>query len=120
MGLFDGGRRRAEQLEAQRVLSDLQHRKLRLPLVSDWTSAHGMLTHGFTAEKARKSAIDCSLRIKYLEVPEPRPVMESFAPSYLPSLERCPATLAEVQSRYQLELQRHVEREKARLHELEQ
>jgi HJR/Mrr/RecB family endonuclease len=120
MGLFDGGRQRAEQLDAQRVLSDLWHRRHLVTWPLEWRTARGMLqSQHCTSDDARESPFRCSLRIKHLEVPEPQPVLASFAPESMPPLRECPAKLAEVQSRYQREMQRYAEREKSRLHELE-
>ena len=118
MGLFDGGRRRAEQLDAQRILTDLMYRrKYSLMTFADWTSAQNMLRL-YTSDGACRSSTACSTRIEYLEVPEPVPQLASFAPSSLPPLSECPAKLAEVQYRFQVEVQRHAQRENARLQEL--
>jgi hypothetical protein len=118
MGLFDAGQRRAEQLDAQRVLSDLRRRRHLVTWPLEWHTARSML-QSCTSDDARKNSNACSIRIKYLEVPEPQPVLASFAPESMPPLRECPAKLAEVQSRYQREMQRYAEREKSRLHELE-
>jgi len=119
MGLFDGGRRRAEQLDAQRILSDLVRRRQYFFSRSvEWDSAQRLLTSIYTADQARRTSIDCLGRIKYLEVPEPAPQMPFFAPSSLPPLSECPAKLAELQYRFQVEVQHHAERERARLQEL--
>jgi len=119
MGLFEAGRRRAEQLDAQRVLSDLWRRRLRYTGRSfEWDTARSML-QVYTSDEARKKSDICSLRIKYLEVAEPQHEIEFFAPESAPPLRECPAKLAEVQARYQRETQRRAEREKSRLRELE-
>lgn len=119
MGLFDGGRRKAEQLDAQRVLSDLMRRRKFISRLStfEWDSAQDMLNI-YTSEHAHRSSAGCLDRIKYLEVPEPVPQMLFFAPLALPPPSECPAKLAEIHALFQAELQYHAEREKARLQEI--
>jgi HJR/Mrr/RecB family endonuclease len=116
MGLFDAGRR---QLDAQRVLADLCRRQRFVTSSLEWQTASRLLQQNYTSDAARNSSDACLKRIKYLEVAEPQPVLASFAPGSMPPLRECPAKLAEVQSRYQREMQRYAEREKSRLHELE-
>jgi HJR/Mrr/RecB family endonuclease len=119
MGVFDAGRRRQEHLDAQGVLSDLRRTRRSWSSVRyDWNSAQTMLREHFTQDEARTDSYKCRRRIEYLEVSEPQPVIEDFAPETLPPLQDCPAKLAELQARYQRELKRHAERQKSRVHEL--
>ena len=112
MGLFDAGRRSAEQeqLDAQRVLRGLWNWRLRNTHTarSEWDSAQSMLQH-FKQDEALTDSHKCSVRIKYLEIPEPQPKIEFFAPESVPPLQECPAKLAEVRSRYQREMPRYRE-----------
>lgn len=121
VGLFDGGRRRAEELDAKRVLWDLWKKR---PVFSstaryEWESAQGMLQRVFPQDEALSDSYKCSRRIEYLEVPEPQPQIEFFAPASVPPPQECPAKLAEIQSRYEREVQRYIQREQSRLQELE-
>jgi HJR/Mrr/RecB family endonuclease len=121
MGLFDGRRRRAEQLDAQRILFGLRHKR-RFVRSSDWytwESAQRSLRDFCTQDKALTDSFICSQRIEYLGVPEPEPQPEFFAPEEVPPSYECPAKLAEVVSRYQRAVQGYANREAARLDELE-
>lgn len=68
MGLFDAGRRSAEQeqLDAQRVLRGLWNWRLRNTHTarSEWDSAQSMLQH-FTQDEALTDSHKCSVRSKY-------------------------------------------------------
>jgi HJR/Mrr/RecB family endonuclease len=126
MGLFEGGRRRREQLDAYRTqlaayrtLSALWLRHLRsISRRADWESACSALRNHWSVSAARKDSQSCAARIHYLEVAEPPPALEDFVPP-LSALEDCPRVLAEVRRLHQLSLQGHPERERLRLVELE-
>jgi restriction system protein len=125
MGLFDGGQRRREQLDAYAILWELWRKKTvgRVGSArSQWEQGCEMLRSHYTVNAARGDSRMCAVRIKYLEVAEPVPGLEDFLPGLPPGvdhMEDCPGVLAQVRRLHQQSLQGHPERERLRLVELE-
>jgi len=121
MGPFDGGRRRAAELEAYQALWSLWRTSQRTEMnLINWESACRMLQTYYTVGKARQDSEVCAMRIRYLEISEPPPQLADFvhAPPY-DRLPDAPRQLAQARYEYQLARQRHPERERLRLKELE-
>jgi restriction system protein len=121
MGRFNGGQRAAE-LEAYQALWDLWRTSQRtLTNVNNWESACRMLQTYYTVTEARQDSEVCAMRIRYLEISEPSPELADFvhAPPRYDRLPDAPRQLAQVRYEYQLARQRHPERERLRLKELE-
>jgi len=121
MAPFDSGRRHAAELEAYHALWDLWRTSQRtLTNASNWESARGLLQTYYTVGQARQNSEVCAMRIRYLEICEPPPRLADFV--HEPSYYRLPdaaGQLAQARSEYQLARQRHPERERQRLKELE-
>ena len=121
MGRFDGGRQREAELEAYQVLWNLWRSSPRTVANDDnWESACSMLQTYYTVAKARGDSEVCAMRIRYLEISEPLPRLADFvdAPSYC-RLPDAPLQLAQACNEYRLARQRHPQRERQRLKELE-
>jgi restriction system protein len=119
MGRFDAGRER--ELEAYQTLWNLWRSSQR-PVTngSNWESACKMLLTYYTVTQARQDAEVCAMRIRYLEVSEPLPQLADFVlvpPAY--QLPDAPQQLARACNDYRLARQRHPQRERQRLKELE-
>jgi restriction system protein len=121
MGPFDGGRRRAAELEAYQALWNLWRTSRRTPIkVHNWESAREMLQTYYTVGQARQNSEICAMRIRYLEISEPLPRLADFV--YTPPYYRlpdAPRQLAQARYEYLLARQRHPERDRQRLKELE-
>ncbi|BBZ38272.1 hypothetical protein [Mycobacterium conspicuum] len=124
MGPFDGGRQRAQQraveLEAYHALWNLWHASRRTAVgLSNWESACDMLQTYYTVAHARRDSEVCAMRIRYLEISEPLPRLADFvnAPPY--RVPDAPRQLAQATFQFRLARQRHPERERHRLRELE-
>ena len=121
MGPLDGGRRRAAELEAYQALWDLWRTSQRTLMdASNWESACSMLQTYYTVGHARQDSEVCAMRIRYLEISEPRPQLADFvhAPPY-DRLADAPHWLAQARYQFKLARLRHPERERQRLNELE-
>jgi restriction system protein len=121
MGRFDGGRQREADHEAYLLLWNLWWSSRRMVAnLDNWESACGMLQTRYTVARARQDSEVCAMRIRYLEISEPLPRLADFvhAPPYyrLPDARR---QLALASHEYRLARQRHPNRERQRLRELE-
>lgn len=119
MGRFDGDRR--QELEAYQALWNLwRSTQGTVPNVSNWESACEMLQTYYTVAQARQEAEVCAMRIRYLEISEPVPRLADFvhAPP-ADQLPDAPRLLARAYNDYRLARQRHPQRERQRLRELE-
>ncbi len=122
MGPFDTARRRAAELEAYQALCNLWRTpQSTVRNVNNWESACRMLQTYYTVAKARQDSEVCAMRIRYLEISEPPPQLADFvhAPPRYDRLPDAPRQLAQARYEYQLARQRHPERERLRLKELE-
>lgn len=120
MGSFEGGRRAAE-LEAHQALWNLWCLSRQGPRdVDNWESACDLLQTKYTVANARRDSEVCAMRIRYLEIAEPPPRLVDFvpAPPYY-GVPDAPRQLALARYEYQVARQRHPERERHRLKELE-
>jgi restriction system protein len=88
--------------------------------VSNWESACRMLQTYYTVAQARRDSEVCAMRIRYLEISQPPPQLADFvhAPPYY-RVPDAPRQLGQARYEYQLARQRHPERERLRLKELE-
>jgi restriction system protein len=121
MGPIDDGRRRAAELEAYQALWDLwRASQWTVMNVGNWESACEMLQTYYTVGQARQDSEVCAMRIRYLEISEPSPQLADFvhAPPY-GGLSDAPRLLAQARYEYKLARNRHPERERQRLKELE-
>jgi hypothetical protein len=121
MGRFDDGRQREAEREAYLLLWNLWRSSQRTAAnVGNWESACEMLQTYYTVAQARQDPEVCAMRIRYLEISEPLPRLADFvhAPPYyrLPDAKR---QLALAGHEYRLARQRHPNRERQRLRELE-
>jgi restriction system protein len=120
MGRFDSGQQRAAELEAYQALWNLWRSSQRtVTNVTNWESACSMLQTYYTVAQARQDAEVCAMRIRYLEISEPLPQLADYvheAPYRLPD---APRQLAQAFYEFRLARQRHPERERQRLKELE-
>jgi restriction system protein len=120
MGRFDGGQQRAAELEAYQALWNLWHSSRRAAVdISNWESACEMLQTYYTVSQARQDSEVCAMRIRYLQISEPLPRLVDFvhAPPY--RVPDAPRQLAQASYEFRLARQRHPERERQRLRELE-
>ena len=120
MGRFDSGQQRAAELEAFQALWNLWGTPRRTAAyISNWESACRMLQTYYTVAQARQDSEACAMRIRYLEVSEPLPrlVDHVHAPPY--RVPDAPRQLAQACYEFRLARQRHPERERQRLKELE-
>jgi hypothetical protein len=120
MGRFDGGQQRAAELEAYQALWNLWRTWQRTAVnVSNWESACNLLQTYYTVAQARQDSEVCAMRIRYLEISEPLPRLVDFvrAPPY--RVPDAPRQLAQACHGFRLARQRHPERERQRLKELE-
>ena len=120
MGRFDGGQQRAAELEAYHALWNLWHSSRRAAVdISNWESACEMLQTYYTVSQARQDSEVCAMRIRYLQISEPLPRLVDFvhAPPY--RVPDAPRQLAQASYEFRLARQRHPERERQRLRELE-
>jgi hypothetical protein len=87
--------------------------------ISNWESACEMLQTYYTVAKARHASEVCAMRIRYLEISEPLPRLVDYvhAPPY--RVPDAPLQLAQACREFRLARQRHPERERQRLKELE-
>jgi restriction system protein len=119
MGRFDGDRR--QELEAYQALWNLwRSSQATVTNVSNWESACKMLQTYYTVAQARQDPEVCAMRIRYLEISEPLPRLADFVhapPDY--RLPDAPQQLARACNEYRLARQRHPQRERQRLKELE-
>ncbi|HWS93619.1 MAG TPA: hypothetical protein VN306_14375 [Mycobacterium sp.] len=121
MGRFDGGRQRAAELEAFQALWHLwRSSQTTVANVNNWESACRLLQTYYTVAQARQDSEVCAMRIRYLEISEPLPRLADFvhAPPHY-RLPDAPQQLAQAGHEYRLARQRHPERERQRLKELE-
>ena len=120
MGRFDSGQQRAVELEAYQALWNVWHTARRAAIdISNWESACEMLQTYYTVAQARRDSEVCAMRIRYLEISEPLPRLVDFvdAPPY--RVPDAPRQLAQASHQFRLARQRHPERERQRLKELE-
>jgi restriction system protein len=120
MGRFDGGQQRAAELEAYQALWNLWHSSRRAAVdITNWESAREMLQTYYTVPQARRDSEVCAMRIRYLQISEPLPRLVDFvhAPPY--RVPDAPRQLAQASYEFRLARQRHPERERQRLRELE-
>ena len=120
MGRFDSGQQRAAELEAYQALWNLWHSSRRAAVdISNWESACEMLQTYYTVSQARQDSEVCAMRIRYLQISEPLPRLVDFvhAPPY--RVPDAPRQLAQASYEFRLARQRHPERERQRLRELE-
>jgi restriction system protein len=120
MGRFDGAQQRAAELEAYQALWNLWHASRRTAVnISNWESSCEMLQTYYTVAKARHDSEVCAMRIRYLEISEPLPRLVDYvhAPPY--RVPDAPRQLAQASYEFRLARQRHPERERQRLKELE-
>ena len=120
MGRFDSGQQRAAELEAYQALWNLWHTSRRAAVdISNWESACEMLQTYYTVAQARQDSEVCAMRIRYLQISEPLPRLVDFvhAPPY--RVPDAPRQLAQASYEFRLARQRHPERERQRLKELE-
>jgi restriction system protein len=120
MGRFDGGQQRAAELEAYQALWNLWHSSRRAAVdITNWESAREMLQTYYTVAQARRDSEVCAMRIRYLQISEPLPRLVDFvhAPPY--RVPDAPRQLAQASYEFRLARQRHPERERQRLRELE-
>lgn len=120
MGSFEGGRRAAE-LEAHQALWNLWCMSQKgARELDNWESANSLLQTNYTVTNARRDSEVCAMRIRYLEIAEPPPRLSDFvqAPPYY-GVPDAPRQLALARYEYLLARQRHPERERQRLKELE-
>jgi hypothetical protein len=104
---------------ALRVLGDLQLRRITgRQHLWEWKHANSLLRDRYTREVAAGSTDQAAMRVHYLEVAEPRPQLEDFAPSTLPRWEQCAAVLADMSYRLQQSLADYPHREQLRAQEL--
>jgi HJR/Mrr/RecB family endonuclease len=115
MGLLNGDRQRAV-----RALSEMYQRRLMvIPRDTEWRIAQEMLTRSYTREAAESSSIAASVRIKYLQVPEPAPVRENFLPPTPPPPHKSVQALEEVERRFEQAWHEYASRESWRAKEIE-
>jgi restriction system protein len=128
MGRFDSGQQRghrrdhqrAVELEAYQVLWNLWHRARRAAVdISNWETAREMLQTYYTVARARRDSEVCAMRIRYLEISEPLPRLVDFVEAPPHRVPDAPRQLAQVSNQFRLARQRHPERERQRLKELE-
>jgi restriction system protein len=120
MGRFDSGQQRAAELEAYQALWNLWHTSRQAAVdISNWESACDMLQTYYTVAQARQDSEVCAMRIRYLQISEPLPRLVDFvhAPPY--RVPDAPRQLAQASYEFRLARQRHPERERQRLKELE-
>jgi restriction system protein len=118
---FDYGRRRAAELEAYHALWNLwRTSQQRVIATSNWETARTMLQDRYTVAQARRDSDVCAMRIRYLEISEPPPLLADFvyAPPYY-RIADAPRQLAQARYDYQLARLRRPARERMRLKELE-
>jgi hypothetical protein len=120
MASSDSGRRAAE-LEAHQALWNLWRISRHAARnVDNWEAACALLQTHYTVAHARQDSDACAMRIRYLEISEPPPRLADFVP--VPSYDRiadAPRQLALARYTYLMARQRHPERERQRLKELE-
>jgi restriction system protein len=119
MGSFDGGRR--AELEAHQALWNLWHISRQAAWnVDNWEVACALLQTHYTVANARQDPEVCAMRIRYLEICEPPPRLADFvqAPPY-DRISDSPRQLGLARYAYLMARQRHPERERQRLTELE-
>jgi hypothetical protein len=120
MGRFDGGQQRAAELEAYQALWNLWHASRRTAAnISNWESACAMLQTYYTVAQARQSSEVCAMRIRYLEISEPPPALADFVHAPPNRVPDAPIQLTQARYAFRLAHQRHPERERQRLRELE-
>jgi hypothetical protein len=121
MGPFDDGQRRAAELAAYQALWNLWRSSRQRPArVENWESARWMLENFYTVSKARQDPEVCQMRMRYLEIAEPVPLLADFVqpPAYDRVLDAA-RHLAHARHQYHLARLRHPIREQQRLKELE-
>ena len=120
MGRFDGGQQRAAELEAYQALWNLWHASRRAAVdISNWESAREMLQTYYTVAQARQDSEVCAMRIRYLQISEPLPRLVDFVHAPPNRAPDAPRQLAQASYEFRLARQRHPERERQRLKELE-
>jgi restriction system protein len=120
MGRFDSGRQRAAELEAYQALWNLWHTSRRAAVdISNWESAREMLQTHYTVAQARQDSEVCAMRIRYLQISEPVPRLVDFVHAPPHRVPDAPRQLAQASYEFRLARQRHPERERQRLKELQ-
>lgn len=120
MGRFDSSQQRAAELEAYQALWNLWHASRRAAVdASNWESACEMLQTYYTVAQARQDSEVCAMRIRYLQISEPLPRLVNFVHAPPPRVPDAPRQLAQASYEFRLARQRHPERERQRLKELE-
>jgi restriction system protein len=120
MGRFDSGQQRAAELEAYQALWNLWHASRRAAVdISNWESAREMLQTYYTVAQARQDSEVCAMRIRYLQISEPLPRLVDFVHAPPHRAPDAPRQLAQASYEFRLARQRHPERERQRLKELE-
>ncbi|MCX2714027.1 restriction endonuclease [Mycolicibacterium sp. J2] len=127
MGIFDKYRARAaEEQRAHQALQQLRARS-NTALASvqsdrvEFDSAQAMLDRFYRREHVENDWTKAEVRVRYLECPEPAPVLEAFLPpGYgVPLPKQSPEILADMQHRYATTCRAHATRERWRIQELE-
>jgi restriction system protein len=120
MGRFDSSQQRAAELEAYQALWNLWRTWQRTAVnVSNWESACSLLQTYYTVAQARQDSEVCAMRIRYLEISEPLPRLVDFVRTPPDRVPLAPRQLARAFYEFRLARQRHPERERQRLKELE-
>ena len=120
MGRFDGAQQRAAELEAYQALWNLWHASRRTAAnISNWESACEMLQTHYTVAKARHDSEVCAMRIRYLEISEPLPRLVDYVYAAQYRVPDAPRQLAQAFYEFRMARQRHPERERQRVKELE-
>jgi restriction system protein len=117
---FDRGQQKAAELAAYQALWNLWHTSRRAAVdISNWESACEMLQTYYTVAQARQDSEVCAMRIRYLQISEPIPRLADFVPAPPHRVPDAPRQLAQASFEFRLARQRHPERERQRLKELE-
>lgn len=119
MGSFDGVR--WAQLEAHQALWNLWYLSREAAWdIDNWEAAYALLQTHYTVANARRDPEVCAMRIRYLEIPEPPPRLADFVrePPYY-EVADSPRRLGLARYSFFVARQRHPERERQRLTELE-
>jgi restriction system protein len=120
MGQFDSDQQRAAELEAYQALWNLWHTSQRAAVnISNWESAREMLQTYYTVTQARRDSEVCAMRLRYLQISEPLPRLVDFVDAPPQRVPDAPRQLAQASYAFRLARQRHPERERQRLKELE-
>jgi HJR/Mrr/RecB family endonuclease len=119
MGLFGKSRGQSADGQAFQTLSDLYVRRATSRLRrTDWKFARDIIENILGQDPETIDTSTVAVLIKYLEVPEPQPLLEDFLPVSMPT-SRSSWVLSEANRLYQADRQAHPQREKDRLEDLE-